>query len=156
MSILSTFVQTFTPLRIRNFRIYIIGQAISFIGTWFQSTALGWVVWELTRSPGSLGLVATLTFLPQLLIGPFVGVWADRLDRRKILICTQAVQMVLAFVLAFLIQTNLIQLWPIYLLALLLGISAAIDFPTQQAFLGDLSGIAEIRKAVVVNASIFQ
>ena len=156
MTILSTFVHTFTPLRIRNFRVYIIGQAISLIGTWLQTTALGWVVWELTKSPGALGLVATLSFLPQLLIGPFVGVWADRLDRRKILICTQAAQMILAFILALLIQTGLIQIWYIYVLALLLGISAAIDFPTQQAFIGDLSGMAEIRQAVVVNAIIFQ
>jgi MFS family permease len=153
---LDTLRHSFTPLRIRNFRVYIAGQTISLIGTWLQSTALGWVVWEMTKSPGSLGLVATLTFLPQLLIGPFVGVWADRLDRRKILIWTQAAQMILAFVLAFLIGAGLIQLWHIYAVALLLGIAAAIDFPTQQAFIGDLSGMAEIRKAVVVNAIIFQ
>lgn len=156
MSVLSTVVQSFSPLRIRNFRIYIIGQAISLIGTWLQSTAIGWVVWEISRSPATLGVVTMLGFLPQLIFGPFAGVWADRLDRRRILITTQAVQMGLAFALALLIGSGLAQVWHIAVLATLLGAAAAMDFPAQQAFLGDLAGVGEVRKAVVVNASIFQ
>jgi len=83
-------------------------------------------------------------------------VWADRLDRRKILIGTQAFQMVLAFVLAILVATGVVQVWHIGVMAVLLGISNSLDFPAQQAFLGDMAGISEIRKAVTVNASIFQ
>jgi MFS family permease len=156
MNVLATLAESFSPLKNRNFRIYIGGQAISLIGTWLQATAQGWVVWELSRSPGTLGLVTMLGFLPQLILGPFAGVWADRLDRRKILITTQAIQMILAFVLAILVGTGVVQIWHIAVLAILLGASAAMDFPAQQAFLGDLSGMGEIRKAVVVNASIFQ
>lgn len=156
MSVLSTLAESFSPLKNRNFRIYISGQAVSLIGTWLQSTAQGWVVWEISKSPGTLGLVTMLGFLPQLVLGPFAGVWADRLDRRKILIITQAIQMVLAFMLAILVGSGVVQIWHIAVLAVLLGVAAAMDFPAQQAFLGDLSGIGEIRKAVVVNASIFQ
>lgn len=81
MSVLSTVVQSFSPLRIRNFRIYIIGQAISLIGTWLQSTAIGWVVWEISRSPATLGVVTMLGFLPQLIFGPFAGVMSGRRRR---------------------------------------------------------------------------
>lgn len=156
MSLLTTLTQSFSPLKNHNFRIYISGQAVSLIGTWLQITAQGWVVWELSKSPGTLGLVTMLGFLPQLILGPFAGVWADRLDRRKILIATQAFQMVLAFVLAILVGAGVVQIWHIAVLAVLLGCAAAMDFPAQQAFLGDLSGMGEIRKAVIVNASVFQ
>ena len=156
MNFFNTLIQSFSPLKNRNFRIYISGQIVSLIGTWLQSTAQGWVVWELSKSTATLGLITALGFVPQLFLGPFAGVWADRLDRRKILISTQAFQMVLAFVLAVLVGTGLVQIWHIGVMAVLLGISNAFDFPAQQAFLGDMAGISEIRKAVTVNASIFQ
>jgi MFS family permease len=94
--------------------------------------------------------------LPLLLIGPWAGAWADRLDRRKLLIATQTVAMSLAFILALLVQTKAIQVWHVYALALLLGIVAALDMPAQQAFLGDLAGMGEVRKAVNLNAMIIQ
>ncbi len=156
MNFINTFIQSFSPLKNRNFRIYIIGQIISLIGTWLQATAQGWVVWELSKSEAMLGLITALGFLPQLFLGPFAGVWADRLDRRKILIGTQVFQMLLAFALAALVAMGVVQIWHIGVLALLLGVSSAFDFPAQQAFLGDMAGISEIRKAVTVNASIFQ
>jgi MFS family permease len=154
--VISTLRSSFSPLRIPNFRIYLGGQAISLIGTWLQATAQGWVVWELTKSSAALGTVNMLGTLPILLLGLWAGVWADRFDRRKLLIGTQIGAMALAFALAILVQTGLVQLWHVYILSLLLGIITALDMPAQQAFLGDLSGMGEVRKAVNLNAMIIQ
>jgi|SRR5581483_3831833 MFS family permease len=151
-----TFLSSFEPLRERNFAIYLSGQAVSLIGTWLQATAQGWVVWELSNSEAALGIVAAFAALPLLLLGPFAGAIADRFDRRKLLVLTQASAMCLAFILAFLVQTKLVQLWHVYGLALALGVVTALDFPTQQAFLGDLSGMQQVRKAVNLNAMVLQ
>jgi len=155
-SVFATLRSSFTPLRYPNFRIYLGGQAISLIGTWLQNAAQAWVVWTLTGSEAALGTVQAFGTLPILLIGPWAGVWADRLDRRKLLIATQSVMMVLAFVLAVLVQTNTVQVWHVYGLALVLGTVTALDLPAQQAFLGDLSGMGEVRKAINMNAMIIQ
>jgi MFS family permease len=155
-SVVSTLRSSFSPLRIPNFRIYLGGQAISLIGTWLQATAQGWVVWELTKSSAALGIVNMLGTLPILILGLWVGVWADRLDRRKLLIGTQIGAMALAITLAILVQTNTVQIWHVYMLSLLLGVVTALDMPAQQAFLGDLSGMSEIRKAVNLNGMSIQ
>lgn len=153
---LQTFFLSFEPLRERNFAIYLSGQAVSLIGTWLQATAQGWVVWQLSGSEAALGIVASLAALPLLFLTPFTGTIADRLDRRQLLIGTQTSAMLLAFILAFLVTTQLVQLWHVYVLALLLGVVSALDFPSQQAFLGDLSGMHQVRKAVNLNAMILQ
>lgn len=153
---LSTLRGSFSPLRHRNFSIYLGGQAISLIGTWLQITAQGWLVWKLTGSEASLGVVNMFGTLPLLILSPWTGIWADRLDRRKLLIITQIGAMLLAFVLAILVQTNLVQLWHVYGLSLLLGIITALDMPTQQTFLGDLSGMGEVRKAINLNIMMLQ
>src|SRR5258707_496700 len=146
----------FDPLRYPNFRLYLGGQAISLIGTWLQVTAQSWVVWRLSGSEAALGVVSMLNALPLLFLGLYTGAWVDRVDRRKLLIGTQIAAMLLAFALAALTQSGLVQLWHVYLLSFLLGISSALDMPAQQAFLGDLSGQAEVRKAVNLNVTIFQ
>jgi MFS family permease len=146
----------FDPLRLPNFRLYLGGQAVSLVGTWLQITAQAWVVWELTGSTASLGIVSMLNALPLLLFGLYAGVWVDRVDRRRLLIGTQVSAMLLAFILAFLIQTKLIQLWHVYVLSFLLGTVGALDFPAQQAFLGELAGMADVRKAVNLNITILQ
>ena len=151
-----TLRESFTPLRLPNLRTYLIGQAISLLGTWMQVTAQGWLVWELSHSAVALGIVSMLGSLPLLLFGLWAGVWADRLDRRKVLIGTQATAMILAFILAALVWTNTVQLWHVFILSFLLGCVSALDFPAQQAFLGDLSGMPNVRKAIVLNAMIFQ
>ncbi|HEY3312235.1 MAG TPA: MFS transporter [Anaerolineales bacterium] len=151
-----TVVDGFSPLKLPNFRMYISGQAVSLIGTWLQITAQSWVVWELSHSETALGVVAMLGALPTLLFGPWAGVLADRLNRRFLLIFTQVGMMLLAFSLALLVQLKIIQLWHVYTISGILGIFAALDFPTQQAFLGDLSGMAEVRKAVNMNSMFFQ
>src|SRR5258707_10717004 len=124
---LHTFSHTFAPLTIRNLRIYLGGQAVSLLGTWMQSTAQAWVVWQISHSTVDLGINAMLGMLPFLLLGPWVSVWADRLDRRRLLIGTQISSLILAVVLALLVQTGAVQLWHFHLFALLLGMVNALD-----------------------------
>ncbi len=154
--IVRTLRASFTPLRLPNLRTYLIGQGISLLGTWMQITAQSWLVWELSHSETALGITAMLGSLPLLLFGLWTGVWLDRLDRRKLLIGAQIAAMLLAFILALLVITGTVQLWHVYVLSLLLGCVTAIDFPAQQAFIGDLTGMTVVRKAVVLNAMVVQ
>ncbi len=151
-----TLRDNFSPLRYANFRLYFGGQAISLLGTFLQVTAQAWVVWQLTHSESALGIVGMLNALPLLLFSLYAGVWVDRLDRRKLLIATQTAAMLLAFVLAVLTQTGLVQIWHLYVLSFLLGTVSALDLPAQQAFLGDLAGMSEVRKAVNLNITLVQ
>ncbi len=150
------FASSFNPLRESNLRLYLSGQAVSLMGTWMQITAQSWVVWELSRSEAVLGLVAMIGSLPLLILSPWTGVWADRLNRRRVLVATQTLAMLLAFTLALLVQTRTVQLWHVFALAFGLGIVGALDFPSQQAFIGDLAGLSHVRQAVVINAMIVQ
>ena len=150
-SILQTYTRSFEPLKNANLRMYLGGQAISLLGTWMQSTAQSWVVWELTQSESALGIVVMLNSLPLFLLAPWAGGFADRFNRRAILMVTQATAMLLAFALAFLVQTKLVQIWHIYVFSFVLGTIAALDFPAQQAFIGDLSGMKQVRQAVTRN-----
>ena len=151
-----TLRDNFSPLRYPNFRFYFGGQTVSLIGTFLQVTAQAWVVWQLTHSEAALGIVGMLNALPLLLFSPYAGIWVDRLDRRKLLIATQVAAMLLAFVLAVLTQAGLVQIWHLYVLSFLLGTVNALDLPAQQAFLGDLTGMAEVRQAVNLNVMIVQ
>jgi MFS family permease len=156
MAFSASFKDGFSPLQNRQFSLYFTGQGVSMLGTWMQVTAQSWVVWQLSRSMSALGVVAMLGSLPLLAFGPLAGVAADRIDRRKLLIATQIVAMLLAVALAVLTQTGVIRLWHVYVLATLLGAVAAFDFPTQQAFVGDLVGMSEIRKATALNGILVQ
>src|SRR5260221_1248434 len=144
-STLRAFVDTFSPLEVRNLRIYLGGQAVSLLGTWMQVTAQSWVVWELSHSTVVLGLVAMLSMLPFLLFGPWAGAWADRLDRRRFLIGTQAAAMGLALILAVLVQTGVVQVWHVGILAFLLGALNTFDLATQQSFVIYLTDTANLR-----------
>jgi MFS family permease len=151
-----TIRDNFAPLRDANFRLYLGGQAVSLIGTFLQVTAQSWVVWQLTHSEAALGIIGMLSSLPILFLSAYAGAWIDRLDRRKLLIGTQVVFMLLAFILAVLVQTNLVQIWHVYLLSFLLGAANALDGPAQQAFLGDLAGMGDLHKAINLNVMTFQ
>ncbi len=150
-SIFQTYARSFAPLKNCNLRIYLGGQAISLLGTWMQATAQSWVIWELTKSESSLGIVVMLNTLPLFVLAPWAGSIADRYNRRAILLITQTIAMLLAFTLAFLIQTDLVQIWHIYLFSLILGIVNTLDFPAQQTFIGDLSGMGQVRQAITLN-----
>jgi MFS family permease len=155
-NLLARFGGAFTPLKLPNFRLYISAQLISNIGTFLQVTAQSWVVWELTGSSAANGTVALINGLPLLLLTPWVGVWVDRLDRRKLLTATQIGMMILAFILAILVQTNSVQLWHVLVLAGVLGIISTFDLTAHQTFLGDLAGMGEVRKAVNMNGMVLQ
>jgi MFS family permease len=126
--------QTFAALKYPNYRLWFFGQLVSLFGTWMQSTAQGFLVYELTNSPLYLGYVGFAAGLPSWLFTLYGGVIADRMSRRTLLIITQNTMMILAFVLAGLALTNLIQPWHIVFLAFLLGIANAFDAPARQAF----------------------
>lgn len=151
----SKLAQTFSSLQHPNYRLWFTGQMISIIGTWMQSTAQGFLVYELTHSAAFLGLVGFAAGVPSWLFTLFGGVIADKVSRRKLLIIAQCAMMVLAFLLAFLVFTNLVQPWHVVVLAFLLGVANAFDAPARQAFVIELVGRADMTNAIALNSSIF-
>lgn len=118
----------------RNFRLFFYGQSLSLIGTWIQQIAMSWLVYRLTDSPFLLGLTAFAGLFPILLLAPLGGIWADRFDRRRLLMATQVLAMVQGLALALLTYTGLIQVWHIIFMAALLGVIMALDTPVRQTF----------------------
>ncbi|HEX4206184.1 MAG TPA: MFS transporter [Ktedonobacteraceae bacterium] len=147
-------LRTFTSLRQRNFRLFWIGQMISLIGTSMQSIGQVWLVLELTRSAWQLGLVGALQALPILLFSLFGGVFADRWPRRRVLLVTQAAAMVQALLLWALISIGTIQLWHLYILALLLGLTNSLYLPASRAFVVEMVGREGLPNAVALNSSL--
>jgi MFS family permease len=143
------------PLRHRNFRLFASGQLISLVGTWVQNVAEAWLVYRLTGSSAALGLVRFAGLAPIFALALVGGDWADRADRRRILIGTQTAAMVLAFVLAALCFTGQAQVWIIVLLAGLLGVVNAIDNPTRQSFVVEMVGKEDLPGAIGFNSSMF-
>lgn len=135
----------------RNYRLYIIGQSISMSGTWMQTVAMGWLVLNLTGSGTALGGVIAVQYLPVLLLAPFGGVLADRFDKRRLLMFTQALAGVQAFALGILTATNLVQLWMVYALAAVLGMVTAVDNPTRQTFVMEMVGRESLTNAVTLS-----
>jgi MFS family permease len=146
---------TLRALRHRNFRFFFSGQLISLIGTWMQSIAQDWLVYRLTGSALLLGLVAFMNHIPVLVLSPVTGIVADRLDRRKTIILTQATSMVLALILAVLTLAGVIRVWEILILATLLGVVTAFDVPARQSFLMDMVGREDLLNAIALNSSMF-
>jgi MFS family permease len=141
--------------RHRNYRLFFSGQLVSLIGTWMQAVAQAWLVLQLTGDPFLLGLVAAMQFLPVMVLGLFGGLIADALPKRRTLIVTQVVQMVLAFVLFGLTATGMVEVWQIIVLALLLGITNAVDMPTRQSFVVEMVGRSDVANAVALNSAVF-
>ncbi len=147
----------FESLRVRNFRLYWIGQVISVTGTWMQTTAQAWLVLKLTDdSPLALGTVITLQFLPVMLFALYGGVLADRLPKRRTLVITQTLLMIQATIFAVLVATGAIQLWQVYVLAVIQGLITAIDNPLRQAFLFEMVGRKDLVNAIGLNSMTFQ
>ncbi|MEX2533622.1 MAG: MFS transporter [Nitriliruptoraceae bacterium] len=145
---------TFVSLRNRNLRLFFTGQAISATGTWIQKIAQAWLVLELTDSGTLLGVTAALQQLPILLVGPWGGLLADRLDKRKLLVATQSISALLAVVLGGLTQTGNITWWMVLILALLLGMTDALDRPARQTFVAELVPREQLTNAVLMNSVI--
>jgi len=147
--------RTFRALQHRNFRLYFTGQIISVAGTWMQVVAQAWLVYQLTHSELMLGVVGFAAAIPSLLISPWGGVVVDRVNKRNLLVVTQASSMVLAFILAALTFTGLIQVWHVVLLAGLTGIINAFDGPARQAFVVEMVGREDLPNAIAVNSMMF-
>jgi MFS family permease len=139
----------------RNYRLFFSGQLISLVGTWMQQVAQAWLVLQLTGDPIWLGIVATAQFLPVMVLGLFAGVAADALPKRRVLLAAQTAMMVLAFILAALVITGIVQVWMIVLLAFLLGIANAVDMPVRQSFAVELVGREHVGNAVALNSAMF-
>ncbi len=143
---------TFSSLHNPNYRRYFSGQAISLVGTWMQTVAQSWLVLQLTGSATQVGLVVAVQTLPILLLGPYGGVIADRMDKRKLMIGLQSMMGVLALVLGTLTLTHEVQIWQIYVLALLLGLNNTFENPARQSFVLEMVGPADLRNAVSLNS----
>lgn len=144
----------FTALSHPNFRLYFTGQLVSVSGTWMQVVAQGWLVFHLTQSELWLGVVACAAGVPSLLLSPFAGVIVDRLPRRKILIVTQTVQMLLAFILAVLAFTQTVQVWHIVALAFCLGAANMFDAPARQSFIVEMVGREDLPNGIALNSTM--
>jgi MFS family permease len=145
---------TFRSLRSFNFRLWTAGALVSNIGTWMQRIAQDWLVLtQLTHHDASaLGIVIGLQFAPLLLLLPWTGSAADRLDQRKLLMATQAAMGILALILGVLTITGIVQLWHVYVLAFLSGAALALDGPVRQTFVAEMVGDDDLPNAVALNS----
>jgi MFS family permease len=159
MQLLSSYLrrygrETFSSLYVRNYRLYYIGQIISTSGTFMQMVAQAWLVLKLTNSGTALGLTSALQYVPILFLGPYGGVIADRISKRKILYFTQSISGILALILGVLVVTGLIRVWMVYILAFSLGMVSVFDNPTRQTFYMELVGPDNLRNAVTLYSTL--
>ncbi len=143
---------TFAALSVPNYRRYVGGQAISLVGTWMQMTAQAWLVLSLTHSSTELGVIIALQTLPVLLLAPYGGVIADRVDKRKMMIGLQTAMGIQALILGLLTVTGTVRVWQIAVLAVLLGLNNAFENPSRQSFMLELVGPDHLRNAVSLNS----
>ncbi|MDI2036256.1 MFS transporter [Paenarthrobacter nitroguajacolicus] len=142
---------TFASLGGRNYRLYFLGQSMSQIGTWTQKITQAWLVLELTDSGTLLGLTLALQALPTLLLSPWGGLLADRLNKRRLLLCTQAASIVPAFILGLLTATGYVTLSLVLPLAALVGIIEALDKPARQTFIAEVVPREQLTNALTLN-----
>ncbi len=145
---------TLSALRSPNFRLYFGGQIVSISGTWMQAIAQSYLVFQITKSELWLGIVACAAGLPLVLLSPLGGVAVERIPRRTMLRFTQAAQMVLAFILAALAFAGTIQVWHIVVLAVLLGITNALDVPARQTFIVEMVGREDLSSGIALNSIV--
>ena len=147
---------TFASLRVRNFRLFIIGQLLSSIGTWMQLVAGPWLVLELTHGNGTyLGIDTGLQFLPMLLFGAYGGLIADRFDNRRLQLITQVAFGSLALSLWLLVITHVVQVWMVFVLSFLVGCVTALDMPTRQSFYLEMVGRDQLTNAMSLTTASF-
>jgi len=145
----------FRALKHRNFQLFIVGQLISLIGTWMQTTAQQWLVYRLTGSVALLGVFGFANQVPMLLLAWMGGYAGDRYNRHRGVIVTQTCSMLLAFALAALTLTHVIRVWQLIGIAFLVGIVNAFDVPIRQAFFVHMVGKDDLPNAIALNSSIF-
>lgn len=145
----------FRALKSRNFRLFFYAGMVSLMGTWIQNLALGWLVYRLTDSAFYLGLVGFAGQIPALILTPIAGVYADRLNRRNMLMITQFVPMVLAFILSILVFADAITIPLVLIIVVINGFALAFDTPFRHAFLMEMIGDRKlISNAVALNSTL--
>lgn len=150
-------VGMFRSLAVRNYRLYALGQLLSNPGTWMQRIAQDWLVLQLSGGSGiALGMTTALQFLPLLLFGLWGGALVDRLDKRRLLICTQSVMGVLAVALGVLATVGAAEVWHVYVFALALGMVTVLDNPGRQAFVPEMVDREHLSNAIALNSASFQ
>jgi MFS family permease len=148
---------TFRALSHRNFRLWFMGQGVSLVGTWMQTMAQQVLVYRLTGSAAALGIVSAIGLIPVIPLGLWGGSLADRAPKRTVILIAQTAMMIQAFILAFLTATGTVQVWHVYVMALLLAAAQAIDLPARQAFVVDMvDGKEDLTNAIALNSTIFQ
>src|SRR3954468_7620111 len=150
-----SFRKTFSAFQHRNFRLYFIGQLISFTGTWMTTTAQGWLVYQLTGSKALLGVVAAAASAPMLIFATWGGWLADRYPKRSVVVCTQISSMILSLAMAALVWTKVVQPWQIIVLAVFGGITMAFDMPARQSFVVEMTSKEDLMNAISLNSSAF-
>ncbi|MFF5013760.1 MFS transporter [Streptomyces sp. NPDC001165] len=146
----------FSSLRIRNYRLFFIGQVVSNTGTWMQRIAQDWLVLSLTGSSAAVGITTALQFLPMLLFGLYGGVLVDRLPKRPTLLVTQTAMAVTGLALAALTLTGHVQVWHVYVAAFAVGLATVLDNPARQSFVSEMVGPEQLQNAVSLNSANFQ
>jgi MFS family permease len=147
----------FRALKVFNYRLWVTGALVSNIGTWMQRVAQDWLVLTiLTHNSGTAaGITTGLQFLPIVFLGPFAGLLGDRVNKRKLLLCTQTAMGLCALVLGLLVVTRTVELWHVYVLAFLLGVASAFDAPSRQAFVSEVVAKEDVPNAVALNSASF-
>lgn len=147
---------TFRALRYRNYRLFFVGQGLSLIGTWIQAVALSWLVYKITGSALFLGVVGFASQIATFALSPFAGVMVDRWNQHRILLVTQSLFMLQAFIMAALVLTGIIQVWQIIILSIFLGLVNGFDTPTRQAFVVQMiDDRTDLGNAIALNSSMF-
>ncbi|MBH0131291.1 MFS transporter [Salinibacterium sp. NK8237] len=146
---------TFSSLRLHNYRLYVIAQFIAYTAAWVQRIAVDWLVLELTGNVALVGLTIAIQFTPTIILGAYAGVIADRFDKRATLMLAQSIIGLLSLSLAIITIMGVAQLWLVYLLVLLMGIIQVFDNPARAVFVNELVGPRHLRNAISLNASIF-
>ena len=148
--------KTFDSLKVRNFRIFALSNLIAMTAMWMQRIAQDWLVLELSGSVAAVGITVALQFAPMLVFGLVGGVIVDRYPKRTLLMICQSVAVLTSASLAVLVLTGTVEVWHIYLAALLLGFVTVVDNPARQSFTGEMVGPFHLRNAISVNSSTFQ
>ncbi|MDR7279621.1 MFS transporter [Catenuloplanes atrovinosus] len=152
----ATLNTTFRSLTVRNYRLFATGQLVKLVGVWMMFTAQDWLVLDLSGNSGSaLGIVTALQFLPVLLLTLYAGKLADRYDKRRILIASNAAYALLAIVFAILVAAGVVELWHVFVFAGLLGVANAIETPVRQSFISELVGLTLLPNALSLSAATF-
>ncbi len=146
--------RTFSALRHRNFRLFFFGQLTSLVGTWMQNTAQGWLVYQLTGSKLLLGVVAAAGSAPMVIFSVWGGWLADHYPKRSVLVVTQSISMMLAFILTAVVWTGVVHPWHIIVIALLAGVVLAFDMPSRQSFMVEMASRDDLMNAISLNSSI--